>query len=99
MLVPCAILTVSKNTLGFKYELEGYRCKQLLKDSYSNCTLTLKVNTLSLICSFKKKPLKTEKVNETAQSTIQNDQNFKFFYHNILKACECKKVEFSTFLS
>ena len=79
MLIPCAILTVSNNTLGFKYELEGYSCKQLLKDSYSNFTLSLKVNTLCLIYSFKEKPLKTEKMNETAQSTIQNRQIFKFF--------------------
>ena len=78
MLIPGAILTVSNNILGFKYELEGYSCKHLLNDSYSNFTLTLKVNTLCLICSFKEKPLKTEKVNETTQGTVQNHQIFKF---------------------
>ena len=53
-----------------KKKLEGYSCKQLLKDSYTNFTLTLKVNTLWLVCIFKEKPLRSEKVNATAQSNV-----------------------------
>ena len=55
----------------YNKKLEGYSCKQLLKDSYSNFNLTLKVNILWLVCSFKDKPLRTEKVDETAQVQLK----------------------------
>ena len=69
----------------------------MLKDSFSNFTLTMNVNTHCLVCTFKEKPIKTEKVNETAQSTIKNHRIFNFFFnHNVLTnylARQCKKVK------
>ena len=60
-------------------KLESYSCKQLLKYPDFTLTLTLKVNILWLVCSFKDKPLRTEKINATAQSAVKNHQIFIFF--------------------
>ena len=42
---PYKLYTMLNNNNESKLKLEGYSCKQLLKDSYSNFTVTLKVNT------------------------------------------------------
>ena len=59
--------TETKNTMLI---LECYSCKQLLKDSNLTFTLTLKVNIhVHLVHGFKDKSLRTDMVNQTAEST------------------------------
>ena len=62
-----------------KIKLDSYSCKQLLKDSYLTFTLTLRVNIHSLVCGFKDKSLRTEMVNQTAESTVKSS-NFHVFW-------------------
>ena len=56
-------MVMSHDATHIQEELEGYSCKQLLKDPDLTFTLTLKVNILSLVCGFKDKSLRTETVN------------------------------------
>ena len=53
-------------------KLECYCCKQQLKDSNLTFTLTLKVNKCWSAHGFKNKSLRTDKVNQTAQSTVKS---------------------------
>ena len=61
-----------------KKELECYCCKQQLKDSNLTFTLTLKVNKCWSAHGFKNKSLRTDKVNQTAQSMVKSS-NFHVF--------------------
>ena len=67
--------TETKNTMLI---LECYCCKQQLKDSNLTSMLTLKVNKCRSAHGFKHKSLRTDKVNQTAQSTVKSS-NFHAF--------------------
>ena len=58
--------------------LECYCCKQQLKDSNLTFMLTLKVNKCWSAHGFKNKSLRTDKVNQTAQSNVKSS-NFHAF--------------------
>ena len=81
-----------------KKELECYCCKQQLKDSNLTFTLTLKVNKCWSAHGFKNKSLRTDKVNQTAQSTVKSS-NFHAFRsscpHVLFIAHQCRKKKWS----
>ena len=76
------------------FKLECYCCKQQLKDSNLTFTLTLKVNKCCSAHGFKNKSLRTDKVNQTAQSTVKSS-NFHAFRpqcpHILFIAHLCRK--------